>query len=373
MSIFRLINYRAAAVAFAATLMAGMIFSADVTTPHGTAFWLLYLVPLLLSPGFTSGRGLYLVALLLGFCVVLGYFVSGSHGPPDAYSALNRALIFATLLITAYILSNRQMAQIEVERAKADVEKLADSLREANRGLAEEVEKRRALEQEKAKFLAMVSHDMKSPLAVISGYADLLEGARIESLDDDTRSMVESMNRSARRVLKLVEDFVSLSRLEAGKLKPNMYTQNVGEALRDTAEAFSVIAGVKGLKYHVELPDGPVKASLDWNLVQRAVSNLVDNAINYTPPGGEVDLRVFENNRSLVIEVSDTGPGIPDGEEKRIFEAYSRCGKTSRIKGSGLGLAVVKAVAESHGGRAELESVEGKGSLFRMVYPRLAA
>jgi signal transduction histidine kinase len=177
------------------------------------------------------------------------------------------------------------------------------------------------------------------------------------------------MDSSSKRLLRLVEDFVSVTKIEAGKLQPQLFSQKVGAALKGTVEAFCVKADGKGLKYSVSLPDETVTAELDWGLVQRAASNLIENAINYTPKGGEASFSAFRTDEGIVVEVSDNGPGIAPEETERVFEKYYRSRKTAMIKGTGLGLAIVKAVAESHGGRAELDSEVGRGSRFRMVMP----
>jgi signal transduction histidine kinase len=176
--------------ALVSVIMTGLTLMVDLSTPHGPAVWLLYLVQLLLSTYVFGRRGVFLVSLSLMLCVATGYVFSDDSAH-SSIALLNRALIICTLLIAAHVMTSRLKAFAELERTKEDLERLTASLKAANQELTREVERRKALEREKSEFLAMISHDMKSPLSVISGYADLLMNSKFETLDADARSMVE--------------------------------------------------------------------------------------------------------------------------------------------------------------------------------------
>jgi len=351
-----------------------LIFLYDLSTPLGRAEWLLYLIPLIVASYVLSVTRLMLLTLVCSALVLAGFFASDHNLPYSRVALFNRILVIGVFWVVARVMSSRKEALAELAKTRDElevrVEERTAELSEANRELNEEAEKRKALERERTDFLAMVSHDMKSPLTVITGYAELMLKNRRESLDPDTLSMVEGIDSSSRRLMRLFEDFVALSKLESGKIKPNRYVLTVSAGLSETVKAFSVIAQEKGLDYSWRLPDAPLRAELDWAFVQRAVCNLVENAMNYTPAGGRVEFAAQEEDGELVIEVSDTGPGVAPQERERIFEKYYRSQRTCRTKGTGLGLATVKAVAESHGGRVELESEVGKGSVFRMRFPK---
>jgi PAS domain S-box-containing protein len=238
-------------------------------------------------------------------------------------------------------------------------------------GIAREITERKKLEQQKTDFYAMVTHDLKSPLTAILGYTQLLlSGDRI---DGETREMISVIQDSGEKVYRLVESYLTISKTEAGKMTLDLSPTDVAEALREAARGFEGTFKPKGLSFKIEVADGIPKALLDRKLLQRAVSNLLQNAANYTPRGGEITMKaepVTEGGGDfIVISVDDSGKGIPAEEREVVFEKYYRSPRSAGIKGTGLGLAIVKAVAEAHGGRVELTSKPGTGSSFRLFLP----
>jgi PAS domain S-box-containing protein len=238
-------------------------------------------------------------------------------------------------------------------------------------GIAREITERKKLEQQKTDFYAMVTHDLKSPLTAILGYTQLLlSGDRI---DDETREMISVIQDSGEKVYSLVESYLTISKTEAGKMALDLLPTDVARALREAARGFERAFKSRGLSFKMKVADGMPKALLDRKLLLRAVSNLLQNAANYTPPGGEITMKaepVTEGGGDfIVISVVDSGRGIPAEESEAVFEKYYRSPRTAGIKGTGLGLAIVKAVAEAHGGRVELKSKPGTGSSFRLFLP----
>ena len=153
----------------------------------------------------------------------------------------------------------------------------------------------------------------------------------------------------------------------------DLFPTDVPEALREAGRGFEKTFKKKGLSFKIEMADGLPKALLDRKLLHRAVSNLLQNAANYTPNGGEITMKAEPVREAggdfIVISVVDSGKGIPAEEREVVFEKYYRSPRTAGIKGTGLGLAIVKAVAEAHGGRVELTSEPGTGSNFRLFLP----
>jgi signal transduction histidine kinase len=161
--------------------------------------------------------------------------------------------------------------------------------------------------------------------------------------------------------------------MESGKLSLDARPENVPLILDENRKEYEAFAIQKGLAFRVEIPDGLPQAVIDAKLVQRAVSNLIQNAMKFTARGGSVTLKAGlaggEDGGHVAISVSDTGCGIPAEDLKRVFEKYYRSSGSKGVKGSGLGLAIVKAVAEAHGGRVEVESEPGRGSTFVLLLP----
>ena len=263
------------------------------------------------------------------------------------------------------------LGSVTVYKGKPSIVGSLIDITERREAEAREITERKKLEQQKTDFYAMVTHDLKSPLTVILGYTQLLTiGNRVE---DDTREMISVIHDSAEKVNSLVESFLTISKTEAGKMTLDLSPTDVPEVLREAGRGFEKAFKSRGLSFKMEMADGMPKALLDRKLVQRAVSNLLQNAANYTPRGGEITMKaepVTEKGGDfIVVSVVDSGKGIPAEEREIVFEKYYRSPRTAGIKGTGLGLAIVKAVAEAHGGRVELSSEPGTGSNFKLFLP----
>jgi len=239
--------------------------------------------------------------------------------------------------------------------------------------IVRDITERKSLERQRADFYAMVTHDIKSPLMSILGYSELLE-ARPERYDEETNEIISSIHHSGEKLQHLVEDFLAVSRIGAGKLDLKVVPTDISETLKDAHKELKTAIQKKRLSFYADIGEGlPEKVMMDPKLIHRAVYNLLQNAINYTPSGGEITLKaefVEDGGASYVaVSVTDNGPGISADEQARVFDKYYRSPRAAGIKGTGLGLSIVKAVAEAHGGRVELDSEPGRGSVFRLFLP----
>jgi len=237
----------------------------------------------------------------------------------------------------------------------------------------QDITERKDIERQKNDFYAMVTHDLKSPLSVIQGSADLLLHINKDAVDPDTITLLKNVRLSSKRMLQMVNDFLTVSRLEFGKLSLNEKLEDITGMFSELPDEFEQPLGQKGITLNIRVPDNLPRMVCDRVQVHRAVTNLVQNAVHYTNSGGTVSVTaenaVDEGKELVVVSVSDNGPGIPVEDREKVFEKYYRSARTSGLKGSGLGLAIVKAVATAHGGRVELESSEGNGSTFRLFIP----
>lgn len=236
-----------------------------------------------------------------------------------------------------------------------------------------DVTERKNFERQRADFYAMVSHDLKSPLTAIIGYQDLIMERLKDTGDKDLLEMSKAVGRSSEKLLGMIDDFLAVSRHESGRLSLTKAPVDIGQLVREVAEEFGLSAKLAGQEINAEVAENLPRFILDRRLIERALGNLVQNAVNYTPRGGRVTIRVgreaMPGGEFLALSVTDTGPGIPVSEQTLVFEKYFRSSKDLGIRGTGLGLAIVKAVTDAHGGRLELESAEGVGSTFRMLLP----
>jgi two-component system phosphate regulon sensor histidine kinase PhoR len=227
----------------------------------------------------------------------------------------------------------------------------------------------RRLEAVRRDFVANVSHELKTPLTSISGYAETLLG---ESADaETTHRFLGTILSNARRMQRLVDDLLDLSRIEAGRWQPNRTEVDVAAVARESWAALSVRAEV----HHVELvldfePEaGVIHADLD--AVRQILTNLMDNSLRHTPPGGRITCVGRRITGATAISVRDNGAGITRDHLPRIFERFYRA-DSSRSReegGTGLGLAIVKHLVEAHGGRVTAESERGSGTTVTCVFP----
>jgi two-component system phosphate regulon sensor histidine kinase PhoR len=218
-------------------------------------------------------------------------------------------------------------------------------------------------------FVANVSHELKTPLAAIHGYAETLRDGALADPATATR-FTERILDSSRRLQALLEDLLTLSRLESPAGQRERQEVDLGEAARHAIETLTPAAAERGVD--LELRDGsPPPLPGDPDALERLLLNLVDNALKYNRPGGRVTVAVARRGDEAVLEVADTGIGIPSEVLPRIFERFYRVdkGRSRAEGGTGLGLAIAKHVAQAHGGRIEVESEPGRGSTFTVRLP----
>jgi two-component system, OmpR family, phosphate regulon sensor histidine kinase PhoR len=228
----------------------------------------------------------------------------------------------------------------------------------------------RRLERVRQDFVANVSHEFRTPLTAIQGFAEtLLAGA----LDDpaNRRRFVEIIREHSMRLARLTEDLLKLARIEAGQLKLDFRPVSVTQLIESCVETAQLKAVPRQLGLHVNLPDRLPPARGDANTLQEVLQNLLDNALQYTPAGGQIEVSAACSDGHVVVTVSDTGIGIPQVEQERIFERFYRVDAArSRVAGgTGLGLSIARHIMEAHGGRLWVESAVGEGSRFHFSIP----
>jgi len=220
-------------------------------------------------------------------------------------------------------------------------------------------------------FVANVSHELKTPLAAIRGYAETLRDGALEE-PTTARRFTDRIVSQCRRLQELLDDLLTLSRLEG--VAPALEREPValGAVVHRAVELISAVAREKRVELAIETGEEPLPPVLgDPDGLERLVLNLLDNAIKYNRPEGRITLRLSRSDGEAVLEVIDTGIGIPPESIPRLFERFYRVdkGRAREEGGTGLGLAIVKHVAQTHGGQVEVESRIGQGSTFRVRLP----
>jgi len=228
----------------------------------------------------------------------------------------------------------------------------------------------RRLERVRQDFVANVSHEFKTPLTAIQGFSEtLLSGA----LDDpvNNRRFLGIIREHAARLARLTDDLLKLARIEAGKLEVDFYPVGITELVERCAETALLKATHKQIALQVEIPPGLPAVRGDTGLLTEVLQNLLDNAIQYTAPGGRICVTAAVRGREAVIGVSDTGIGIPLADQERIFERFYRvdAARSREAGGTGLGLSIARHIVDVHGGRIWVHSEVGAGSTFSFSIP----
>jgi two-component system phosphate regulon sensor histidine kinase PhoR len=224
----------------------------------------------------------------------------------------------------------------------------------------------RRLERVRRDFVANVSHEFKTPLTAIQGFAETLLGG---ALDDkaNRKRFVEIIREHARRLARLTDDLLKLSRIEAGRLDLESRPVSVAGLVNGCVETARLKAESRGLTIAVELPEGLPPVRGDAVQLDEVLQNLIDNALQYTPSGGRIDVTAYSNGHEVIFTVADTGIGIPESDLERIFERFYRvdAARSREAGGTGLGLSIARHIVDAHGGRIWVESAVGQGSRFR--------
>jgi signal transduction histidine kinase len=203
--------------------------------------------------------------------------------------------------------------------------------------------------------------------------AELLLEGQAGELSTQQTNLVRRIHANIRRVISLSLNLLDAARIESGRLNLQRTPVNLGEVVEDALSMARSAGDLKGVALRITAEPGLPKVDIDFMQMERVVSNLLDNAIKYTPTGGMVTVMLNAAADHLVLTVRDNGPGITPQEMPSLFEKYRRHANSGRNHGSGLGLFIVKAIVEAHGGSVEADSVVGKGTTMRVRIPTMRA
>ncbi|MGY4103100.1 ATP-binding protein [Nocardia sp. R16R-3T] len=267
--------------------------------------------------------------------------------------------------------SARQMEQEVFARAR-EVAETSRQLKEANAELERLYAQAKELDDLKSQFFANVSHELRTPLMLILAPARKL--LALAAPDDPSRKDLEVITRNAQVLLGHVNDLLDTAQLEAGAMRPEYARVDVADLVRLTAAFFETIALDRGTEFRVETADHPVWADVDPEHVQRILVNLLSNAFKFTPVGGSVRCTIRDCDEVIVVEVADSGPGIPVAQREAVFERFRQVdGSAIRsVGGTGLGLTIVRDLARLHRGSVTIADAPERGALVVVEIPRAA-
>ena len=237
-----------------------------------------------------------------------------------------------------------------------------------------DISRRRSLESSKDEAVSLASHEIRAPITSIGLALSMMTKDMADQVPENMRRILSIADRECRRLRRLVDDYLNLSKMESGGVPFDMKRAGVAALVASAIEGARALGQPRDVRLVLSEPAAPGTALLDADRFAQAVTNLLSNAVKFSPKGGVVRVAVVERGTALRVAVSDDGPGIPDEFRGRIFQKFAQAvGQAPadpREKGTGLGLSVVKAIAERMGGRAGFESEPGKGSTFYIELPK---
>lgn len=242
-----------------------------------------------------------------------------------------------------------------------DQEALAYVFRDVTRQLANE--------RMQADFHSMVAHDLRTPLAVIQGYAALIAGGKAGPVTDTQKEFLAHVLQKVDDLSELLSEFLDISRIEAGYIDLEIEDTPLGILIADTAEELGTNARAKRLQVTVDVAPPDLRLGCDPLRVRQILQNLLSNAAKYNVADGWIRVRAWREGQEVMIEVADGGIGLTPAEKSELFRPYRRGRTERRIKGVGLGLAIVKKLVDAHEGRITVASSPGEGTVFTVVMP----
>ncbi len=229
------------------------------------------------------------------------------------------------------------------------------------------------LEQLKTDMIRIAAHDLRNPLGVVKNYAELMLMEDSDPMTEEQHSFVEAIQGAGRKMLKIIDDILSLQRVEAAQENANCEDIDLNALVSDVFSGNQTRARQKDQQYSLTLPEATLMVCADMGQLREAMDNLINNAIKYTPPEGCITVRLDADVHQAIFEVEDNGLGIPDDQQGRLFQPFFRASnaKASKIEGTGLGLHLVKNIIERNHGRMHFQSTLSSGSVFGFELPLL--
>jgi PAS domain S-box-containing protein len=235
-----------------------------------------------------------------------------------------------------------------------------------------DITERKHAEKLQADFSAMIVHDLRAPLANIIGVSGMLEDGLFGEMNEEQKKWTGRIKNNVEKLVKLVNDFLDLSKLEAGRLELSRQTTDLKDLLQNAVENYDPAAKAKNISLTYRSDPRIPKIFIDPRRLDQVLNNLLSNALKFTGNGGTIQVRASpEDGSGIRVEVQDSGVGIASKEVGSLFQKYRQAtgGKVSAHKGTGLGLVICKMIVEAHGGKIWVESEEGKGAAFMFTLP----
>ena len=268
-------------------------------------------------------------------------------------------------VVIKWRLNHLKKEKIELENI---VEERTNLLAAQTKQLAEQAEQLKEVDKQKARFFANISHEFRTPLTLIKGPVEQILQTPGESLSQEEKLMI---HKNANRLLRLVNQLLDLSKLDANSLSLNLINGDIFGFLRVVSSAFSSLAEQRNIKYDIQVPEKELYTMFDQDKLEKIIYNLLSNAFKFTPDNGKVSLSTYFQKEFLTIEIADTGKGISSEHLPFIFDRFFQSDNsiTREYEGTGIGLSLTKELVTLMRGRIDVESQSGKGSKFVVIIP----
>jgi len=246
---------------------------------------------------------------------------------------------------------------------------IENELHETRKVLEAANQKLEELDRMRSEFLNTATHELRIPVTIVHGYCSLLQELGTDNFNPKQKEFLQAAVQSSDKLVDLVNNMLDISRLEAGKVDLDISPRDLHQTISEVCESLKPLAEKEDLALHVNtIPNS--QALYDEDNIQRVLTNLLGNAIKFTPDGGQIKVLLADKPDIVKVMVEDTGKGIPSDRLEDLFEEFSQLGKDDAQRGSGLGLAICKRIVEHHGGQIWAECLPGQGSRFSFTLPK---
>jgi signal transduction histidine kinase len=325
----------------------------------------------------TLGKGrLAIIGVALGVAPVLavGYDIWGTNGLELEIPIVSMIAITLVLLRVSVLWQERLGAEDALRESESGYRILYDLAESAREQVTAQNEQLLELDKMKDEFVALISHELRTPLTSIRGYVELLRDDLPNAPLEQQDKFLAVVERNADRLLSLVNDLLLMAQIEVGKLDLHYAETDLVSLAEECVVAARPVAEERQIEVTIDARARPL-LSADRPRLAQVLDNLLANALKFTPPGGQVEIRVMTEEDIALLEIRDTGMGISPEDLQHLFSSFFRTSTASAaaVPGTGLGLAISKGIVEAHGGSISAESEEGHGSTFRIELPYTGA
>jgi len=286
-------------------------------------------------------------------------------------SGLPQSFYFSFKPVSDYILVFGRLDTQEIEAMRKEVVSLNQELNNLMRQLHQKNAQLSRLNQEKNQFLGMAAHDLRKPIGLIIAYSEFLIEEAAGLLGKEHQGFLNTINSSCTFMKRLVDDFLDVSAIEAGRFDLDLQPTEIMDVLEQSLTLNHLQSVKKGISLEVQAQEDIPRAFLDASKIEQVITNLVSNAIEHTRPGTAVFIRLSCDNEAILFSVQDQGPGIAPEEMDKLFKPFEKTSakKTGGEKSTGLGMLITRKIIESHGGRIWVDSPPGEGATVSFILP----